>query len=731
MLENWIKEANSSEPKNQILSFSEYMNIFEERSKQECRPTFLYLRDMVNYFGKDKNGNYSLFIKEEDNSPAVYGQKKVQEQILQNLDNFKEEGLNNKFILLVGPNGSSKSSIVGRFMKGAEEYSKTNEGALYSFSWIFPIDHFTKGSLGIGSNRVDEKSHLGTYSKLEDKEISAILTSELKDHPLLLIPKKYRQEIIEKELANDKDFLSSVKKSYLYQGGLSKRNRMIYDALLKNYKGDHNEVLKHIRIERFQISKRYSTSAVTIEPQIHVDARMQQITMDKRLASLPPSLQSLNLYSLQGETILANRGILEFSDLLKRPLDAFKYLLMTMETGTLNLQGILTELDILFIGSSNEIHLAAFKQHPDFNSFKGRFNFIKVPYILDYREEQKIYNDQIEGLKSKGNFEPHALESLCLFVIMTRIRSPLAKHYGDSKISKIATSLSPLEKTLFYADKKIPERFNSEESQILLQNYDQVLNEFELDNLYQGKFGLSPRDIKNIIYKLSSRHKIITFVEVLDYLSRLITKKNEYDFLNMTSQGDYHHPARFLEFIKSHLLDICDQEVRESLGLIDDRSYEEYIKNYIQTISATIKGEKVKNKITGKFEEPDHFFVKEFETSINLKEDAKKFRSHLIASLGAYSLDNPGTNISYCEVFPDLVTRLQESFRNEQKGILEKVSSNLVYFEANQKQDKNDTPLNQEMENQINTIISNLKNKHKYSQDGAFSILKYLIKERY
>lgn len=61
---------------------------------------------------------------------------------------------------------------------------------------------------------------------------------------------------------------------------------MIYDALLKNYKGKHADVLKHIRVERFPISKRYSTAAVTIEPQIHVDARMQQITMDKRLQSL-------------------------------------------------------------------------------------------------------------------------------------------------------------------------------------------------------------------------------------------------------------------------------------------------------------------------------------------------------------------------------------------------------------------------------------------------------------
>ena len=88
----------------------------------------------------------------------------------------------------------------------------------------------------------------------------------------------------------------------------------------------------------------------------------------------------------QGEAVLANRGVLEFSDLLKRPLDTIKYLLMTMETSSINIQGILTALDIFFIGTSNEVHFAAFKQHPDYNSFKGRFNFVTVPYLLCYRQ---------------------------------------------------------------------------------------------------------------------------------------------------------------------------------------------------------------------------------------------------------------------------------------------------------------------------------------------------------
>ena len=113
--------------------------------------------------------------------------------------------------------------------------------------------------------------------------------SELRDHPILLIPQDYRKDVISTFLNDDPSFLEQLERTYLMKGDISKRNKMVYESLLKNYKGDHQKVLKHIRVEKFEISKRYSTGAVTIEPQIHVDAQLQQITMDKRLASLPPS----------------------------------------------------------------------------------------------------------------------------------------------------------------------------------------------------------------------------------------------------------------------------------------------------------------------------------------------------------------------------------------------------------------------------------------------------------
>ena len=75
---------------------------------------------MINHFtdkNSDKRGQ-KLFENDHHDAAAVYGQERPKKEILNILQSFQEEGINNKFILLVGPNGSAKSSFVKKLMKG-------------------------------------------------------------------------------------------------------------------------------------------------------------------------------------------------------------------------------------------------------------------------------------------------------------------------------------------------------------------------------------------------------------------------------------------------------------------------------------------------------------------------------------------------------------------------------------------------------------------------------------
>src|SRR5204862_7519703 len=145
-------------------------------------------------------------------------------------------------------------------------------------------------------------------------------------------------------------------------------------------------VLRPVLVERFYLSRLYMICAVTVEPQMSVDADYRHVTADKSHGALPGALQNLSLYEPYGPLVAGNRGVIEFSDLLKRPLEQYKYLLGTVETGIARMNHFLLHLDSVLIASTNEKHLSAFKEMGDFASFKGRIELVRVPYLRRVEE---------------------------------------------------------------------------------------------------------------------------------------------------------------------------------------------------------------------------------------------------------------------------------------------------------------------------------------------------------
>ncbi len=219
------------------------------------------------------------------------------------------------------------------------------------------------------------------------------LPSELREHPLLLLPIDERRQLIEGVYREAG--VTEAAPDGLWNGQLGQKNRQIFEALLTAYRGDLARVLDHVQVERYYVSRRYRCGAVTIGPQMAVDAHERQITADRSLNSLPASLSAVTMFEPFGELVDASGGIVEYSDLLKRPLDAWKYLLLAIETGEVSLPLSNLPINAVMVASSNELHLAAFKEHHEYNSFRGRIQFVRVPYLLDYTQEQGIYDAQI------------------------------------------------------------------------------------------------------------------------------------------------------------------------------------------------------------------------------------------------------------------------------------------------------------------------------------------------
>ena len=230
----------------------------------------------------------------------------------------------------------------------------------------------------------------------------------MRDHPLLMIPQENRKEFLSKLVGEDKaNALWEQMPHYLTQGDLCHRCKQIFDVLLTANGGDYRKVLSHVQVERIYFARRYRKGLVTIEPQMHVDAQYHQLTYNKSMGQLPASLQSLNLFTLTGDLVDGNRGLIEYSDLLKRPVDSFKYLLGACETGSVNVGNSIAYVDTVMIGSTNEMQLDAFKEFPDFTSFKARIELIRVPYLLSVSEEKQIYASQLAQMSGDKHLAPH------------------------------------------------------------------------------------------------------------------------------------------------------------------------------------------------------------------------------------------------------------------------------------------------------------------------------------
>ncbi|MBA3376609.1 MAG: serine protein kinase PrkA, partial [Actinobacteria bacterium] len=521
-----------------VLAFSEYLDLFASDPVRFARDASRYVRDCFDHYGTKlveqpwgKFTRWNLFDLPWDplQAPhALIGQEQVQEEIYRSVSNFVREGRPNRLVLLHGPNGSAKSTIVACIMRALEHYSTIDEGALYRFNWVFPSSKTVRGGLGFGQK--DQGSQVGTYAHLADDQIDAKLLVEVRDHPLFLIPVDERQKLLE-QIVKEKngDTPSEYFCDWILRGELSHKSQQVFEALLSSYNGSYTEVLKHVQVERYFISQRYRVGAVTIGPQMSVDAAERQITMDRSLASLPASLQAITLYEAKGELIDAAGGVLEFSDLLKRPLDAFKYLQLSVETGEVSLTAQNVQLNCVMTGSANELHLDAFREHPEFASFRGRMELIRTPYLRSFTHEQRIYDTHVVP-HIRRHVAPHSTTMAAQFAVLTRMRKPNTDKYPRA-LSNALSGLTAVEKMDLYATGRAPERLEPDAQKVLRAGVREVFEESDSYPIYEGRIGASPREMRVVMLDAaqSSVYKCLSPLAVLDEIEQLCQRKAEFE----------------------------------------------------------------------------------------------------------------------------------------------------------------------------------------------------------
>ena len=157
-------------------------------------------------------------------------------------------GPEKRVILLHGPVGSSKSTIVRLLKKGLEEYSRTPDGAQYTYVWKnLPKDN------GIGEETFPCPMH---------------------EDPLHLIPPEIRPQVL-RELG-----VANARYPIRVEGDLCPPCRWIYNNLLRHYDGRWDKLITHAEIKRLILSEKDRVGIGTFQPKDEKNQDSTELTGD-------------------------------------------------------------------------------------------------------------------------------------------------------------------------------------------------------------------------------------------------------------------------------------------------------------------------------------------------------------------------------------------------------------------------------------------------------------------
>ncbi len=637
----------------------DYLELLELKPSQYLRSAYTYAIDALTYMAHEQPQSYFHTVHDKFQTPALYGQQEVISQLIHAL---KQGEQSNRLILLHGPNGSGKTSLIQRLMEALELYSLTNEGAVYTFHWVFPLNQ--KNQLGLHTNT--EQNETSSYAHLPSHLVHAHVRSELNQPPFLLLPDEARFSLLEKIDPQRK--LTDVQKHTLTCGALNPRDQQIFNALLTEHQGDFSAVLKYIHVERFNFDRNTMVGLVTIDPCYPTDIGLRQTQVDQNILNLPDPLRSMNFYILEGDLPKGNRGITEYNDLLKRPIEHFKYLLSSCETGRIRLGQTTLELDTIRIGTCNEEQLTAFSQYPDFESFKARFEFIPMAFLLNHKEESLIYSAQIDSLSKSKPFAPHISRLLGLFAVLTRLRKPNTPNLPAS-LQSVVAQLSPHEKAKLYAFEHIS---NSQlTSEQYTQLYDILKLEGSLNAPQEGQFGISPRDLKTLIDSaFYSSSTVVTFRTVHDLLYTYCEKNKEELTIDAPTDQEYNDPGYALNLIQTIAIQRAKQAFYHATQLYEPNHIETYVKNYITEISRLLKSSREATSTI------NNDLITEFEARMQI-ETPESFRDHIMSTIASAHLNSPHEKPDFENLFPELFTKAESVFFDENKGYIQEMIDKL------------------------------------------------------
>jgi serine protein kinase len=582
-------------------SLEDYLGLVRGNPKI-TRTSFQRAYDMILSHGKTeyidnkkKLIRYNFFTDTlYDGKDAIFG---LDVPLMKLVNVFKSAaqgyGTEKRVILLHGPVGSSKSTIARLLKKGVEAYSKTNEGAIYTFAWDL--------------DRVD----MNGVKKHE------VMPCPMNEEPLHLIPQEWREKIY-KELCPPEGGYAIPD-----TGDLCPACRFVFKELMTEHHGDWAAMVrKHIKVRRLILSEKDRIGIGTFQPKDEKNQDSTELTGDINYRKIAEygSDSDPRAFNFDGEFNIANRGIIEFVEVLKLDV-AFLYDLLgaSQEHKIKPKKFPQTDIDEVIVGHTNEPEYKKLQNNEFMEALRDRTVKIDIPYITRLAEEVKIYEKDYNQHRIRGkHIAPHTLEMAAMWAVMTRLEEP-KKH-----------NLTLVQKLKLYNGKSLP---NFTEDNI---------KELRKEALREGMEGISPRYVQDKISNALVSDKGEGCVNPFMVLNELEAGLRQHSLISSEDQRKKFRDL--LTDVKREYEDVVKNEVQRAISA-DEDAITKLCANYIDNIKAYTQKEKVRNKYTGQYEEPDERLMRSIEEKIDIAESRKDdFRREIMNYIGALAIEGKTFN---------------------------------------------------------------------------------------
>src|ERR671931_1059530 len=450
-----------------------------------------------------------------------------------------------RVLLLYGPPSSGKSQLVILLKRGLEDYTQTDDGAVYAIA--------------------DCPQH---------------------EDPLNLLPHALRR-----------DFQDET--GIPVEGELCPLCAL---TLREKYQGD----IYKVPVKRLFFSEKERMGIGTFVPS---DPKSQDISelvgsIDLSTVGDYGSESDPRAYRFDGELNVANRGLMEFIEMLKAD-ERFLYVLLTLaqEKNIKTGRFPLIYADECVIAHTNETEFNEFLADKKSEALHDRMIMVRIPYNLKVSQEERIYEKLLRQTNMQHlHIAPHALRVAAIFAILSRLEEPKT------------AGLTLLKKLKLYDGEDV-EGFRQKDVKLIQEQSER-----------EGMDGISPRFIINRISAslIKPDTRCINPIDVLRAIKEGLESHGQF------KKADRERYSQLIAEARREYDEIARNDVQKAFFVSFEQEAATLVDNYLDNVEAYLDHTKLTDPITGEEVPPDEKLMRSLEQKVQVPEHGKdSFRNEI------------------------------------------------------------------------------------------------------